>query len=189
MVSPERTQVGDKTAYCLALSHCQGSKSCTLSGCRMGKHRTLSPESWDAYQRNDFNEPRLLPFPKLRKVLNLLTRYLLVINNLLIFQLPGCCCKSLFISSLLPHLYSSPSEQSERLSSRFEILRKSTAAAAEAAKSLQLCPTLCNPVDSSQPGSAVPGILQARTLEWVAIAFSNAWKWKVKVKSLVVSDS
>ena len=52
------------------------------------------------------------------------------------------------------------------------------------AKSLQSCPTLCNPIDSSPPGSAVPGILQARTLEWVAISFSIAWKWKVKVKSL-----
>ena len=55
---------------------------------------------------------------------------------------------------------------------------------AAAAKSLQLCPTLCNPIDGSPPGSPVPGILQARTLEWVAISFSNAWKWKVKVKSL-----
>ena len=53
-----------------------------------------------------------------------------------------------------------------------------------AAKSLQLCPTLCDPIDGSPPGSAVPGILQARTLEWVAISFSNASKWKVKVKSL-----
>ena len=52
------------------------------------------------------------------------------------------------------------------------------------AKSLQFCPTLCDPIDGSPPGSPVPGILQARTLEWVAIAFSNAWKWKVKVKSL-----
>ena len=56
--------------------------------------------------------------------------------------------------------------------------------AAAAAKSLQLCPTLCNPTDGSPPGSPVPGILQARTLEWGAISFSNAWKWKVKVKSL-----
>ena len=56
--------------------------------------------------------------------------------------------------------------------------------AAAAATSLQLCPTLCNPIDGSPPGSAVPGILQARTLEWVAISFSSAWKWKVKVKSL-----
>ena len=53
-----------------------------------------------------------------------------------------------------------------------------------AAKSLQLCPTLYDPRDGSPPGSPVPEILQARTLEWVAISFSNAWKWKVKVKSL-----
>ena len=53
-----------------------------------------------------------------------------------------------------------------------------------AAKSLQSCPTLCDPIDGSPPGSAIPGILQARTPEWVAISFSNAWKWKVKVKSL-----
>ena len=58
------------------------------------------------------------------------------------------------------------------------------AAAATAAKSLQSCPTLCDPTDGSPPGSPVAGILQARTLEWVAISFSNAWKWKVKVKSL-----
>ena len=55
---------------------------------------------------------------------------------------------------------------------------------AAAAKLLQLCPTLCDPTDGSPPGSPVPGILQARTLEWVAISFSNAWKWKVKVKLL-----
>ena len=52
------------------------------------------------------------------------------------------------------------------------------------AKSLQSCPTLCDPIDGSPPGSAVPGILQARTVEWVAISFSNAWKRRVKVKSL-----
>ena len=56
--------------------------------------------------------------------------------------------------------------------------------AAAAAKSLQSCLTLCNPTDGSPPGSPVPGILQARTLEWVVISFSNAWKWKVKVKTL-----
>ena len=57
-------------------------------------------------------------------------------------------------------------------------------AATAAAKSLQLCLTLCDLRDGSPPGSLVPGILQARTLEWVAISLSNAWKWKVKVKSL-----
>ena len=59
-----------------------------------------------------------------------------------------------------------------------------TPAAASAAKVLQSYPTLCNPRDGSPPGSPIPGILQARTLEWVAISFSNAWKGKVKVKSL-----
>ena len=56
--------------------------------------------------------------------------------------------------------------------------------AAATAKSFQSCPTLCDPRDGSPPGSPVPGILQARTLEWAAISFSNAWKWNVKVKSL-----
>ena len=55
---------------------------------------------------------------------------------------------------------------------------------AAAAKSLQSCLTLCDPIDGSPPGSAVPEILQARTLEWVAISFSSPWKWKVKVKTL-----
>ena len=62
--------------------------------------------------------------------------------------------------------------------------KRPNAAAAAAAKSLQSCLTLCDPIDGSSPGSPVPRILQARTLEWVAISFSNAWKWKVKVKSL-----
>ena len=66
--------------------------------------------------------------------------------------------------------------------SLYETLKK--AAADAAAKSLQSCPTLCNPIDGSPPGFPIPGILQARTVEWVAISFSNAWKWKVKVKSL-----
>ena len=56
--------------------------------------------------------------------------------------------------------------------------------AAAAAKLFQSCPTLCDPRDGSPPASPLPGILQARTLEWVAISFSNAWKWTVKVKSL-----
>ena len=63
-------------------------------------------------------------------------------------------------------------------------LQYSFLAAAAAAKSLQLCPTLCDPIDSSPSGSPVPRILQARTLEWVAISFSNEGKWKVKVKLL-----
>ena len=55
---------------------------------------------------------------------------------------------------------------------------------AATAKSLQSCPALCDPIEGSPPGSPVPGILQTRTPEWVAISFSNAWKWKVKVKLL-----
>ena len=60
------------------------------------------------------------------------------------------------------------------------LLQPLAAAAAAAAKSLQSCPTLCDPIEGSPRGSAIPGILQARTLEWVAISFSNAWKWKVQ---------
>ena len=63
-------------------------------------------------------------------------------------------------------------------------LESTSPAAAAAAKSLQSCLTLCDPIDGSPPGSPVPGILQARTMEWVAISFSSAWRWKVKVKSL-----
>ena len=77
--------------------------------------------------------------------------------------------------------------QSKALFERSQNIRTQpmyAAAAAAAAKSLQSCPTLCDPIDGSPPGSAVPGALQARTLEWVAISFSNAWKCKVKEKSL-----
>ena len=56
------------------------------------------------------------------------------------------------------------------------------------AESLQSCPTLCDSIDGSPPGSPVPGILQAKTLEWVVISFSNAWKWKVKVESLSLAQ-
>ena len=66
----------------------------------------------------------------------------------------------------------------------FFFSKKGVATAAAAAESLQSCPTLCDPIDGNPPGSPIPGILQARTLEWVAISFSNAWKWKVKVKPL-----
>ena len=63
-----------------------------------------------------------------------------------------------------------------------KIMASGLIAAAAAAKSHQSCLTLWDPIDSSSPGSSVPGILQARIMEWVAIAFSNVWKWKVKVK-------
>ena len=99
----------------------------------------------------------------------------------------------------LPPVFLSPSAQSVWAVKRINLyiplpLLKNTvlfpgvksqifAAAAAAAKLLPSCPTLCDPIDGSPPGSPVPGILQARTLEWVAISFSNAWKWKVKGKS------
>ena len=72
----------------------------------------------------------------------------------------------------------------KRLSTSSSSKTKMMASSPIAAKSLQLRATLCDPIDSSPPSSPVPGILQARTLEWVAISFSNAWKWKLKVKSL-----
>ena len=73
-----------------------------------------------------------------------------------------------------------------KLQNNKEDLKSSSrdSAAAAASKSLQSCPTLCDPTDGSLPGSPVLGILQARTLEWVAISFSNVWKWKLKVKAL-----
>ena len=80
----------------------------------------------------------------------------------------------------------SPALQADSLllSHRGNPLIGAAAAAAADAKSLQSCPILCDPIDGSPPGSSIPGILQARTLQWVAISFSNAWKWKAKVKSL-----
>ena len=79
-------------------------------------------------------------------------------------------------------------EESEKVGLKLNIqktkIMASGSIAATAAKLLQSCPTLCDPIDGSPPGSPVPGILQARTLEWVAISFSNAGKWQMKVKSL-----
>ena len=67
---------------------------------------------------------------------------------------------------------------------RILLTRHLSSTASAAAKSLQSCPTLCDPIDGSPPGSPIPEILQARTLELFAISFSNAWKWKVRVKPL-----
>ena len=74
--------------------------------------------------------------------------------------------------------------KSKKLWQYLELILLSAYAMLGDAKSLQSCPTLCDSIHSSPPGSPVPGILQARTLEWVAISFSIVWKWKVKVKSL-----
>ena len=106
--------------------------------------------------------------PKLSVTPGFLARqchWLFPVNNqlCLLYSLFKCCC-----TMQLPGI----------------LMRLLVRGAAAAAKSLQSCPTLCDPIDGSPPGSPVPGILQARTLEWVAISFSNAWKQKVKVKSL-----
>ena len=74
--------------------------------------------------------------------------------------------------------------QGSMLEAGFTLYHTPFSTAAAAVKLLQSCPTLCDPIDGSPRGPPVPGILQARTLEWVAISFSNAWKWKVKGKSL-----
>ena len=75
-------------------------------------------------------------------------------------------------------------KKEDKISSIFPPRGLQSQAAAATAKSRQSCLTLCDPIEGSPPGSPIPGILQARTLEWVAMSFSNAWKWKVKVKSL-----
>ena len=109
---------------------------------------------------------RSIKISKFSKGVSLHSHFTLDLGNIYF-----CCSNILFfVKSLL--------ETVAKLSSLL-----GTATAAAAAKSLQSFPTLCDPIDGSPPGSPIPGILQARTLEWVAIAFSNAWKWKVKVKS------
>ena len=98
-------------------------------------------------------------------------------------QYLGLCCAAATAAKLLQ---SCPTlcDPLDRIRYFQQIRLNSTCPAAAAAKSLQSCSTLCDPTDGSTPGSSVPGILQARMLEWVAISFSNACKWKGKVKSL-----
>ena len=95
-----------------------------------------------------------------------------------------CAFPNLWQYCIYPCIYSFVSASNLMLSTTIVFCLIGTLTAAANAKSLQSCPTLCDPIDGSPPGSPIPGILQARTLEWVAISFSNAWKWKVKVKSL-----
>ena len=114
---------------------------------------------------------------------------------LLTFLTRHVCCEFLYIlllSSLLSQFLWSAMQRYPLFSTftltilKTEMTMEVLNANANAnAKSLQSCPTLCDPIDGSPPGSAVPGLLQARILEWVAISFSNAWKRKVKVKSLI----
>ena len=94
--------------------------------------------------------------------------------------LVGCTCAQLYLASPAHGRGRACNISSTGKSNQLNLQTR----AAAAAKSLQSCPTLYDPIDGSPPGPTVPGILQARTLEWVAISFSNAGKWKVKVKSL-----
>ena len=115
------------------------------------------------------------------------------------FVLQGQTCLLLQVSLDFLLLHSSPLESKglylNHLNHQMSPMMKRTSSfgvllglvghhAAVAAKSLQSCPTLRDAIDGSPLGSPFPSILQTRTLEWVAISFSNAWKWKVKVKSL-----
>ena len=138
----------------------------------------------------------IFPTQELNKTNQSINHYILYLKKCLV-TLPGLhgAVWALIISERSPlscslfsfpllHLILDPvSQHSWTLISPHSHYAKFTSAAA-AAKSLQLCPTLCDPIDGSPRGSPVPRILQARTLEWVAISFSNTWKWKVKVKLL-----
>ena len=94
----------------------------------------------------------------------------------------GCTGWISLQSKGLPRVFSNTTVQ--KLNSSALSFLYAAAAAAAAANLLQSCLTLCDPIDGSSPGSPILGVLQARILEWVAISFSNAGKWKVKVKSL-----
>ena len=123
-------------------------------------------------------------------VLHLMTHFYDIANILTTFELLKdrgvCFCDLVSINWLLEFTLVGGVLAHAWLSQVFQFGDQSffIVAAAAAAKSLQSCPTLCDPIDGSPPDFPTPGILQARTLEWVAISFSNAWKWKVKVKSL-----
>ena len=122
---------------------------------------------------------------------SLYTHFNLFLSNSLIWGLSILACLAVVnhfhfmsISQSIHAFFLKNVHFTENYSQYIVITYAAAAAAAAAAKSLQSCPTLWEPIDGSPPGFPVPGILQARTLEWVAISFSNAWKWKVKVKSL-----
>ena len=97
-------------------------------------------------------------------------------------------CQLISGATSLRQLLINPAEKDQKVNLLIYYINYKYHAVAAAAKSLQSCPTLWDPIDGSPPGSPVPGILQARTLEWVAISFSNAWKWKVKSESEVAQS-
>ena len=100
-------------------------------------------------------------------------------TNFILWELQSC---NSLLNNHRQENFGSYQKKISHIQGQREALIKITAATA--AKLLQSCPTLCDPIDGSPPGCPIPGILQARTLEWVAISFSSAWKWKVRVKSL-----
>ena len=115
----------------------------------------------------------------------------LTLSDLMDWSLPGSSVHGIFQARVLEWVAIALSKVHDMVKAQEPLLIYkcnkwwvSVGIAAAAAKSPQSCSTLCDPIDGSPPGSLVPGILQARTLEWVAISFSNAWKWKMKVKSL-----
>ena len=149
--------------------HCRVFQNCWLIEC----------STWTASSFRIWNSSPGIPSPPLALFRVMLPKAHLTSHS----RMSGSRWMSTLLSlseSLKAFLYSS-SVYSCHL---FLISSASVVVAAAATNSLQSCPTLCNSIDSRPPGSPVPGILQARTLEWVAISFSNAWKGKVKVKSL-----
>jgi len=143
----------------------------------------MSPPSWTCLPHpTPSHRSRLLQSPGCSSLSPTANFHWLSILHMVVYMLP---CYSLCSSRcLLPTHPPPPQVCSLCLCLYCCPANRFISTAAAAAKSCPSCPTLCNPIDGSPTGSSLPGILQARTLEWVAISFSNAWKWKVKVKSL-----
>ena len=116
--------------------------------------------------------------------LNLLSRHVICLGEHSMCTCEECLCLCFGLECPVGYLLSPNGQMRLKTTVLFWIFCLDDLSSDAAAKSLQSCPTLCDPIDGSPPGSPVPGIFQARTLEWVAISFSSAWKWKVKVKSL-----
>ena len=164
MVSHEGIQEWKQDAYHQAVSDCSHPQWCTLKGLWMRKPRILAPESWCAYERNDFSEPKLLHLPIHRKVLNSLTWdvwFSLVNSNFLMHWLPGLCCK-------IPI----------NLGSSRAVLCLATSVMSDSLW----------PMDCSPPAYSVHGILQARVLERVA-SHLPLWKSSLELRSCLLNLS
>ena len=116
-VSPEGTQDGSRMPAIKSSDTVATPRQCTLKRLKVTNHRILAPESWCAYQRNDFREPRLLHLPIHRKVLHSLTWdgwFSFINSNLLMFRLPGLCCKNSYVSWLPPCIFGAVSQSDLR---------------------------------------------------------------------------